>query len=418
MKKWLEANPILVYLIFGGELHDPGGWAKYVKELADFLENQGYKVKIVNRLGKISSSGASFTIVNKADASYRKITLSYLINHFPNPLTVILGILALIKEFKRARDLVKMIHVHDLSSSILIAFFIWRFFKIPYIIQIHGFPFREWKIKLLQTNSFLGRLIWFLTKILHVISLKLIVNSSALVLVNSDEVRSFYNSYGIPLNKLVVVPSAINLQKHEKGLLPRNEARKYLGVAGLNDICICYVGRLTPEKNLETLLEAFSEFINYTDKRAKLVIIGDGPLRSKLEKCVKERGINSCVHFSGYVRDAYKFLSGVDIFVLPSLSEGSPFSLIEAMVAGKAIIASDIPAIRGIVEDGKEALLFDPHNPQQLKELMLKLYRDKELKRRLEENARQKAKQYDANIVFSKILQIYKEVLRISSNSG
>jgi glycosyltransferase involved in cell wall biosynthesis len=101
-------------------------------------------------------------------------------------------------------------------------------------------------------------------------------------------------------------------------------------------------------------------------------------------------------------------LNAIDIFVLPSLSEGSPFSLIEAMAAGKAIIASNIPAIREIVEDGKEALLFNPYIPEQLKEAILKLYHNPELRRKLGQNAEKKVKQYDINVVFPKIIEVYR----------
>jgi len=409
---------MLVYLIFGGEFSGSGGWAKYVRELTDFLTSHGYNVKIIHRLGKVSLNDVKIKLANEAGMRHRRVSLSYLASHFPNPLTVLLGTIRLVKEFKHDRDFLKVMHVHDLSSSLIITFFMWRFFRVPYIVQIHGFPLREWKIKLLQTNSFLGKLMWLLTKILHIIFVKLVMNSSALVLVNNNEVKSFYKSCGISLHKLEVMPSAINLQEHEKRLLPRSKARKYLGLTELDDISLGYIGGLRPEKNLETLINAFREFISCTEAKARLIIIGDGPLKSKLEKLVKEQGIDSYTYFFGYIPDAYRFLNGIDVFVLPSLSEGSPLSLIEAMVAGKAIIASNIPAIREIVEDGKEALLFDPHNPQQLKNLILTLYNNPKLREKLGENARRKIKQYDVDVIFSKMLQIYKRVLRSSANSN
>ena len=200
-------------------------------------------------------------------------------------------------------------------------------------------------------------------------------------------------------------------------MLPRKEARQHLGLTELeNIVTIGYIGGLKPEKNLETLVKAFREFIkSCTEAKVRLIIIGDGPTRPILEEYVKENGIDGCTFFLGHVPDAYKFLNALDIFVLPSLSEGSPLSLVEAMVAGKAIIASDIPAIREIVEDGKEALLFNPHDPQQLKDLILTLYNNLELRKRLGENARRKARQYDVNVVFRKITQIYRDVLKKTS---
>ena len=69
-----------------------------------------------------------------------------------------------------------------------------------------------------------------------------------------------------------------------------------------------------------------------------------------------------------------------------------------------------------MVKDGKEAFLFDPHNPQQLKSLMLTLYNNPKLRKKLGENVRRRAKRYDVNVIFPKIFQIYKRVLRASAN--
>ncbi|MCC6005323.1 MAG: glycosyltransferase, partial [Thermofilum sp.] len=207
-------------------------------------------------------------------------------------------------------------------------------------------------------------------------------------------------------------PSAINLHECKKYLLPRDYARKILGLAESEVVTIGYIGGLKPEKNVETLVKAFEGFVKSCPKaKAKLIIIGDGPTRPILEEYVRERGIENIVSFLGFIPNAYKLLNAIDIFVLPSLSEGSPIALIEAMSSGKAIIASDIPAIKELVEDGKEALLFDPRDPVQLKNLILKLYNDPELRKKLGENAKRKAEQYNVDVVFPKMLQIYKEVV-------
>jgi len=242
---------------------------------------------------------------------------------------------------------------------------------------------------------------------------------SSLILVNNAEVKFFYESMGIPSNKLKIISSAINVKEHKRHILSRTEARKYLGLVKSSDVIIGYIGGLKHEKNVEVLIKAFSDFIkNSFDVKVKLIIIGDGPARAVLEEAVNERNISNYVFFLGYVPDAYRFLSAIDIFVLPSLSEGSPIVILEAMVCGRAIIASNIPAIKEMVKNGKEALLFDPHNSAQLENLILTLYNNSKLRKKLGENARRRVKQYDVNVVFPKILQIYKRVLRSSANSN
>jgi len=409
-----------IYLVFGGEFFDPGGWAKYIRELAYFLNNHGYRVKIVCRMGKIFpyyikmsiSDGAKFRQI-KVISKHKGMHLSYLLQHLPNLLTVVLGTIRVIREIRYDKVAQKIVHAHDLSSSFFIAYLLWKLIKIPYVVQIHGFPLREGKIKLMNNaNPLLCHLVWFLTKMLHIIAISLIKNSSTILLVNNSEVKSFYEQCGIPSDKIKIVPSAINLHEYKNHLLPREDARKILGLAESEFVTIGYIGGLKPEKNVETLVKAFEGFVKSCPKaKARLIIIGDGPTRPFLEEYVRERGIENFVSFLGFIPNAYRFLNAIDIFVLPSLSEGSPIALIEAMSSGKAIIASNIPAIKELVEDGKEALLFDPCNPEQLKNLVLKLYNNPELREKLGENAKRKAVQYDINAVFPKILHIYKEAI-------
>jgi len=400
----------------GGEIHDSGGWAKYVRELTDYLVSRGIQIKILCRMGHIYTDQAV-----RASAKFGNrlpSNLYFALRYLPNPLTVFLGVVRLVKEFKKDVDSKKILHVHDISSSILIGLVVAKIFKSPLIIQIHGFPLKALCIDL-KSHSLASNFAMLLTKIWYTSITKIISFGSNLVLVNNYEVNSFYKACGINNKNLKVIPSAINLCRHAENLLSKNDAIEHLGLKGSEkDTIIGYIGSLRLVKNLETLIKAFGELIkSFPRLKAKLVIIGDGPIRPMLEKAAKKHEIDKNIFFLGSIPDAYRFLNAIDIFVLPSLSEGSPLSLIEAMAAGKAIIASNIPAIREMVEDGKEAFLFDPHNPQQLKSLILTLYNNPRLREKLGENARRKAKRYDVNVVFPKILQIYKRVSRVSANS-
>ncbi len=393
--------------------------SRYVRELANYLSGTGFYVKIVSRMGRIVSINTEgLTAIKIGNMDRKKLrkhgssSLYFMLSHLPNPLTTIWGTLMLVKDVKNEHSFKKIIHVHDTASSLLIALIISKIFNIPFLVQIHGFPIKEQKIKLLRADSLLSNFIWFLTKIWSAVAVRLMKHCTVL-LVNNEEVKSFYESYGISSKKLKVVPSAIDLRKFKRHLLSKEEAKEYLGLAHLKNVVIIgFVGALRPEKNVETLVKAFGELMkSLSGVKVHLIIIGDGPMKPNLKKHVKEQGVDCYTSFLGYIPDAYRFLNAIDVFVLPSLSEGSPFSLLEAMACGKAIIASDIPAIREIVEDGKEALLFDPDNPHQLKNLMLTLYNNPKLRKKLGENARRKAKQYDVNIIFRKITQVYNDIL-------
>lgn len=105
-----------------------------------------------------------------------------------------------------------------------------------------------------------------------------------------------------------------------------------------------------------------------------------------------------------------QLLSALDIFILPSYTEGCPTSLLEAMASGKAIIASNIPSIREIVSDGKEAILVDPNNANELKHAILLLHDDLNKRAQLGRKARERAKLYDVNIVYNRILKEYQNL--------
>ena len=411
---------MLIYLITGSEVYGAGGDSRYIRELASYLSSAGFCIKIISRMGRFTSiNSENLTAIKIGNINRKKLrehdssSLYFMLSHLPNPLTTILGTLMLVRDIKNERNSKKIIHIHDATSSLLIAFVISKIFNIPFLVQIHGFPIKEQQIKLTRENSLLNDFVWFLTRTWHIIAIRL-MKRCVMLLVNNKEVKSFYEACGIPSEKLEVVPSAVNLIEFTRHLLSENKARKCLGFPSLkNTIDIGFVGDLKPEKNAETLVKAFGKLIrDIPELKARLIIIGDGPMRLILEEHIKEHGINGCVFFLGYIPDAYRFLNAIDIFVLPSLSEGCPLALLEAMACGKAIIASDIPAIREIVEDGKEALLFDPFSSDQLKEAILKLYHNSELRRELGENAKMKARRYDINVVFPKIVKAYQEVLR------
>jgi len=409
---------MLVYLVMGGEVNGPGGWATYVRELARYLVTCDYQVKILCRMGKMctnadisaTSQSESVTFSNPKTG----FSLYSLMQHLPNPLSIFLGVIKIAKDIKYESRCQKILHIHDLTSSLLIAFLVRRFFNLPFIVQIHGFPLKEQNIKLISAKSALSSFVWLLTKTWHKIAVKLLQVSHVPILVNNNEVKSYYESCGIQPSRLRVVASGLNVEKHVRELLSEVEAKACLGMTEPEKcVTIGYVGRLAPEKKPVMLVKAFRDILKSRyEIRTKLLIIGDGPMRNSLEKIVNEYELSKHVIFTGFVPGAYRLLNAIDIYVLPSLSEGSPLSLIEAMAAGKAIVASDIPAIREIVEDGKEALLFDPYRPEQLKEAILKLYHNPELRMELGENAKKKARQYDVSVVYPKIIEVYQQVLR------
>ena len=164
---------------------------------------------------------------------------------------------------------------------------------------------------------------------------------------------------------------------------------------------IVTVGRLTKEKGHKILIEAFAKV---QDKSWKLSIVGDGVERRDLEKLTVDLGIRDRVIFHGHQVCFNRQLSEARIFVLPSLSEGFPNALIEAMSLPLPCIATlCTPGIKEVIEDGKDALLVERNNVNALADAICRLVGDEALREKLASNAYRVRE----NLSFEKIARKY-----------
>ena len=151
------------------------------------------------------------------------------------------------------------------------------------------------------------------------------------------------------------------------------------------------VGTLTElhkVKGLDILLKAWSKF-NKRYPEAKLVIMGEGDEREKLEDLSQELGITDSVTFKGYVENAKQHLSDFDIFVLPSRSENLPYAILEAGFAGLPVIATSVGGIPEIIESSINGALIQPEDPEALFSTLILLSEDEALRNRLGTNLKQ-----------------------------
>jgi len=121
-------------------------------------------------------------------------------------------------------------------------------------------------------------------------------------------------------------------------------------------------GRLVPQKGFDVLVEAAFLALG-AGARFTVEIIGDGPERRRLESAVRRRRLQGRVSFLGARDDARELIARADIFVLPSLREGLPLVLLEALHAGRPVVAARLPALEGVVADGREAVLVEAGSP-------------------------------------------------------
>jgi glycosyltransferase involved in cell wall biosynthesis len=141
---------------------------------------------------------------------------------------------------------------------------------------------------------------------------------------------------------------------------------------GDEDILIGFVGRLDEQKGLMTLLEAMALLVE-RHRNAKLVLAGDGNLRASVQEFLKRRNLDRHAYLAGFREDIPEFLRGIDFLVMPSNWEGFGYAAVEAMAAGKAVVASHVSSLPEIIDDRRTGLLVPPRSPEMLADAMVTL---------------------------------------------
>ena len=197
-----------------------------------------------------------------------------------------------------------------------------------------------------------------------------------------------------PRVRTVLVHNGIETYKID--LLPKEEARtkllekitKYSNRNILPKKIIGTVANFYPAKGLEYLIGSANYFSESDD--IAFFIIGDGELRPELEKMIRENGLEKKVFLLGQVPDAHRFLPAFDIFVLPSVKEGFPWVLIEAMAAKLPVVATNVGAVPEIIDDHKNGLLIEPRNSAELADKIKEILDNDYLRNELGIQAHQK----------------------------
>ena len=185
---------------------------------------------------------------------------------------------------------------------------------------------------------------------------------------------------------------------------------------GANDVVLVVNERLVSNKNVKTIIKAF-ELLIHSYENAKLIIIGDGPQKNILIKLVNEMNITKNVIFLGIIHndDVPRYLGMCDIFVHHSLYETFGIALIEAMVAGKPVIACDNSGVRTIIADNVNGLLYETNNYDDLTEKIKLLIENLPIRQKLIKNALKKVNiEYNWNIIIKK----YNDMLEYAKSIG
>src|SRR5438874_7596936 len=211
--------------------------------------------------------------------------------------------------------------------------------------------------------------------------------TTALIAV-SPQVRDDLVSLGVaPPDRFAVIRLGIELDERVAGAKNgRLESRRYLGIPP-DRFAVGWIGRMTPVKRTDDVLLAFKQ-LRDGGVDACLCMVGDGPDRADLERRAHELGVVRDTLFLGYQEDVAPFYAAFDALVLPSSNEGTPVSAIEALGAGRPVVATRVGGVPDVVQEGEDGFLVEPGATDDLADRLARLARDPELRERMGEQGR------------------------------
>ena len=209
--------------------------------------------------------------------------------------------------------------------------------------------------------------------------------------------------------KIFVIPNGI--EKHiPTGSFSKKTLRSRFNLPE-NAIILLHMGSFTKKKGQSFLVEAFISAAK-TKENIHLLLAGDGPLREKVSGLASLSPISERIHFPGTLDNIYDVLPFCDLFIMPSLWEGMPNALLEAMASGIPIIASDVGGIPELVTDGIESLLVPPQNSQALAEKITFAIKHPERMKSLAQKAKEKAiSQFSLQKMIERLEDFYRKTV-------
>ncbi|NQV28861.1 MAG: glycosyltransferase [Rhodopirellula sp.] len=211
--------------------------------------------------------------------------------------------------------------------------------------------------------------------------------------------ETIYN--GVPLEKFLAVRGDAELR-----LKVRNELR-----IAPNEFAIVQVARLNALKDHATAIRTLKRLLDH-GVPAKLILVGDGEERSQLERFVTERSLGHAITFLGARNDIPQLLSCADAFLLSSISEGIPLTLIEAMGAGVPIVSTDVGGISEVIEHGTSGLLAPARDDELLAAHLRLLWQDSECRTQLADRGCQRAvERFSLDQMHQQYVNVYEQLL-------
>ncbi|MEW6126328.1 MAG: glycosyltransferase [Acidobacteriota bacterium] len=220
--------------------------------------------------------------------------------------------------------------------------------------------------------------------------------------IGNDGLTVLKEQVGIHPRKLEIVRAGVDPAIYAE---EKKQARQALGLNADAKI-IAIIARLFPEKNHLLLLAAFAEVVRRLSN-AQLLIVGDGTEQKIIEEKINELHLTASVQMLGVRRDVPRILAAADVFALSSDREGLPIAVLEAMAAGKPVVATAVGDLPMVVKDGETGRLVPPKNSQAFADALCEILSDSDLASKMGANARRASENYSLRAMIEKFEKLY-----------
>lgn len=372
----------LIRVLHIADTADRGGGETYLFLLADRLARDRYTVSVL-----CPSEGL-------LPQRLRKITIPVVPFAIPRLLSPT-ALVKLVRLFRQHRP--DIVQSHGARTN-LYATLAGRWARVPIIVcTIH--------------NSLYDYPISHIRRSLYLIGERLTFALSDRVVCVADALaQDLTKRSGRDPRKIQVIRNGVDLEAFNPKTVDGSTVRREFGLEKDTPL-IGIVGRMTPQKGHRDLLTALAQ-IRAAVPAVRVLIVGDGPLRDELVEYTGRHHLNDCCIFTGMREDIPAIMGALDVVALPSLSEGLPFILLEAMAMGKPVVATSVNGVSEVVKDGITAFLVPPRAPDLLARAVIALLVKKELSSRLGAAARQHVEQrFSLTLMMQQVERLYEKLL-------
>ncbi|MBI4722301.1 MAG: glycosyltransferase family 4 protein [Candidatus Stahlbacteria bacterium] len=391
-------------ILLVSDAHRTAGAEFYLYSLAKGLKQRGYRVKLLCPDRKEWNELAGKMAIDNLDVNVLPLKSRHDFGRF-----YFLAFLYLPQIIKLKRKIQQLnpdiLHINTAvvedGQTIIIA---GRLARVKNLINtFHTGQFIPYTIK--------GVRIRLIDSFRKIVVRKVISFIKAIIAVSFSTAYEINQKYGVPKEKFKIIYNGIEVSKFNLGY----DKQSFRNKVGLdeNGFLVTCVSNLHLHKGLNYLLAAIPDVLKeFSD--VHFLFVGDGEQRVKLLEQSRSLGIDKNVVFIGKSNNVPSILGASDIFVLPSLWEGFPLVILEAMAAGLPIVATRVGGIPEMITSGEEGFLVDPCNSNALFSAIKKILNDSELAKKMGIQAKLRARNFSVNHMVEKTCELYESMSNIS----